>query len=91
MASRRIPRRTFLKTAGAATIGAAFARPFAIGSARGAETGRVVILGFDGVEPEIVDAMLEAGQLPNLARLRDGGVYRRLRTTTPPQSPVAWT
>lgn len=51
---------------------------------------RAVVLGFDGVEPGIVDQMLEQGRLPNLARLRDQGSYRRLRTTTPPQSPSAW-
>jgi predicted AlkP superfamily phosphohydrolase/phosphomutase len=28
--------------------------------------------------------------LPNLARLRDEGHFSRLGTTTPPQSPVAW-
>jgi predicted AlkP superfamily phosphohydrolase/phosphomutase len=28
--------------------------------------------------------------LPNLARLRDRGTFSRLGTTTPPQSPVAW-
>jgi predicted AlkP superfamily phosphohydrolase/phosphomutase len=28
--------------------------------------------------------------LPNVAHLRDMGGFRRLRTTTPPQSPVAW-
>jgi predicted AlkP superfamily phosphohydrolase/phosphomutase len=28
--------------------------------------------------------------LPNIAHLRDTGGFRRLRTTTPPQSPVAW-
>ena len=29
-------------------------------------------------------------ELPNLARLRDRGSFARLATTTPPQSPVAW-
>lgn len=29
-------------------------------------------------------------ELPNVAHLRDAGGFRRLRTTTPPQSPVAW-
>jgi predicted AlkP superfamily phosphohydrolase/phosphomutase len=29
-------------------------------------------------------------ELPSLARLRDTGGFRRLKTTTPPQSPVAW-
>ena len=52
--------------------------------------GRVVILGFDGVEPTIVDKMLAAGELPNLAGLRKQGNYQRLNTTIPPQSPVAW-
>lgn len=53
--------------------------------------GRVIILGFDGVEPSVVDTMLEAGELPNLAKLRDQGVYSRLQSTIPPQSPTAWT
>lgn len=52
--------------------------------------GRVIILGFDGTEPSIVDAMLAAGQLPNLARLRDTGCYQRLASSNPPQSPTAW-
>ena len=52
--------------------------------------GRVVILGFDGVEPTIVEQMMEAGELPNLAKLRDGGTYSRLRSSNPPQSPTAW-
>jgi len=29
-------------------------------------------------------------ELPNVAHLRDTGSFQRLRTTTPPQSPVAW-
>jgi predicted AlkP superfamily phosphohydrolase/phosphomutase len=55
-----------------------------------APTRRVVILGFDGVEPSIVDAMLAQDRLPNLAALRARGSYHRLGTTIPPQSPAAW-
>jgi len=55
-----------------------------------ASTRRVVILGFDGVEPSIVSTMLDAGELPNLATLRDSGTYSELGTTIPPQSPTAW-
>ncbi|MCC6796831.1 MAG: alkaline phosphatase family protein [Candidatus Hydrogenedentes bacterium] len=51
---------------------------------------RVVILGFDGVEPTIVDAMFAANELPNLAKLRDGGSYKPLTSAIPPQSPSAW-
>lgn len=52
--------------------------------------GRVIILGFDGVEPSIVERMLDAGELPNLDQLRKRGAYRRLSTANPPQSPTAW-
>lgn len=34
--------------------------------------------------------MLERGELPNLARIRQSGCYSRLRTTYPAQTPVAW-
>lgn len=51
---------------------------------------RVVILGFDGVEPSLVDAMFAKGELPNLDAIRKKGTYSRLGTTVPPLSPVAW-
>ncbi len=59
-------------------------------AAEEASTGRVVILGFDGVEPSIVETMLSAGELPNLAKLRESGTYSKLETSIPPQSPTAW-
>ena len=33
---------------------------------------------------------MDAGKLPNFARLRETGCYRRLETVNPPQSPVVW-
>jgi predicted AlkP superfamily phosphohydrolase/phosphomutase len=51
---------------------------------------RVIVVGFDGLEPTIVDALLESGDLPNLAALRAAGGYSRVATTTPAQTPVAW-
>ncbi|MDX2035369.1 MAG: alkaline phosphatase family protein [Isosphaeraceae bacterium] len=51
---------------------------------------KVIVIGLDGLEPTIVDALLAAGELPNLARLRDRGGYSRIATTTPAQTPVAW-
>ncbi|UCC67755.1 MAG: alkaline phosphatase family protein [Armatimonadota bacterium] len=54
------------------------------------QVDRVVVIGFDGMDPEIADAMLEAGRLPNLAKLRESGTYSRLATTCPAMSPVAW-
>lgn len=52
--------------------------------------GRVIILGFDGVDPNIVSAMFENGELPNLAKLREQGTFKPLRSSNPPQSPTAW-
>ena len=51
---------------------------------------RVVVLGFDGVDPDQVEAMWAKGKLPHLKRLAEDGSFRRLGTTQPPQSPVAW-
>lgn len=51
---------------------------------------RVIVIGLDGLEPSIVEAMLHAGELPNLARVRQAGGYARIRTTPSAQTPVAW-
>jgi predicted AlkP superfamily pyrophosphatase or phosphodiesterase len=50
----------------------------------------VIFLGFDGLDPAITEKLMAEGKLPNFARLRDQGSYRRLRTTFPALSPVAW-
>ena len=57
---------------------------------RRAKVRRVVILGLDGLDPELVERFLKEGRLPHLAKLRDEGTYKRLGTTWPPLSPVAW-
>ena len=46
------------------------------------------MLGVDGMDPGFLER--HWSDLPNVARLRDRGGFRRLGTTTPPQSPVAW-
>jgi predicted AlkP superfamily phosphohydrolase/phosphomutase len=55
-----------------------------------AQVKRVVILGFDGMDPILADRFIKEGKLPNLAHLRDKGTFRPLRTTFPAISPVAW-
>ena len=55
-----------------------------------AQVRRAVILGFDGMDPDLADRFIAEGKLPNLARLRERGTFRKLRTTFPPISPVAW-
>ncbi len=50
----------------------------------------VIVIGLDGLEPKIVEPLLEAGKLPHLASLIDRGGFARLGTTYPAQTPVAW-
>ena len=51
---------------------------------------KVIVIGLDGLEPAIVSRLLEANQLPNLARLKEQGGFARVATTRPAQTPVAW-
>ena len=51
---------------------------------------KVIVIGLDGLEPSIVEAMLGRGELPNLAKIKQSGSYSRLGTTYPAQTPVAW-
>ena len=53
-------------------------------------TKRVLVLGFDGVDPDLLERFMRAGALPHFAKLAAEGSFHRLATTVPPQSPVAW-
>jgi predicted AlkP superfamily phosphohydrolase/phosphomutase len=55
-----------------------------------ARIGRLIVVGFDGQDPKVTDELMSQGQLPNFSRLAAAGCYRRLRTTCPAVSPVAW-
>src|SRR6266478_4170597 len=55
-----------------------------------AQVKRVVIVGFDGMDPVLVNRFMDEGKLPNFTQLRDHGTFRPLRTTFPAISPVAW-
>jgi len=52
---------------------------------------KVVVLGFDGMDPRLVAEYRAQGLMPNFDRvLADGGQLLPLGTAIPPQSPVAW-
>lgn len=51
---------------------------------------RVVIVGFDGQDTRMTERLMDEGKLPNFSRLAEQGGYRRLRTTFPSITPVAW-
>ena len=51
---------------------------------------RLIVVGLDGQDPMLTDRFMAEGLLPNFQKLAAGGSYRRLRTTFPSVSPVAW-
>jgi predicted AlkP superfamily phosphohydrolase/phosphomutase len=52
---------------------------------------RLLIIGLDGTDFDVLQPLLDRGALPNLARLIAGGSKGQLRSTFPPMSPPAWT
>jgi hypothetical protein len=73
----------------AGAAGSFTSRPPA-GAAR-APFDRVVLLGFDGATPAVVELLAAQGKLPALKRLMDEGAYGRLRTFHPNKSAILWT
>lgn len=53
-------------------------------------SGRTLVLGFDGMDPELAERWMQEGLLPNFSRMAKDGGYQKLATTIPAQSPVAW-
>jgi Tfp pilus assembly protein PilF/predicted AlkP superfamily phosphohydrolase/phosphomutase len=52
---------------------------------------KVLIVGWDGADWEIVDPLMAAGRMPNLERLVRGGVRAKFLSISPMLSPVIWT
>jgi predicted AlkP superfamily phosphohydrolase/phosphomutase len=51
---------------------------------------KMIILGFDGMDPDLVRQWVEDGKLPNIKRLMDNGGLYELATTHSAESPTAW-
>jgi predicted AlkP superfamily phosphohydrolase/phosphomutase len=52
---------------------------------------KLVILGFDGMDPRLVHKWMDEGKLPNMKKLAAAGSgIRPLGTTHSPESPTAW-
>jgi predicted AlkP superfamily phosphohydrolase/phosphomutase len=51
---------------------------------------KLVVLGFDGMDPRLVERWVAEGKLPHLARVIQQGGMHRLDTTVSPESPTAW-
>src|SRR5471032_210386 len=55
-----------------------------------ADHPKLVVLGFDGMDPVLLQKWMTAGQLPNLARVAHMGTFQPLGTTVSPESPTSW-
>jgi len=54
------------------------------------DTKRVIIVGLDGLDPDLAAQYMQEGKLPNLSKISNTGTFSKLQTTLPPISPVAW-
>ncbi len=92
MSAGKLTRRQFLKASAAAGTG--LCASSLVGCSRRPAPAqlseRVVILGFDGMEPSFVSKWMAEGKLPNMSRLAARGGFHKLATSNPPESPVAW-
>jgi hypothetical protein len=55
------------------------------------ERFRVTLVGIDGATWEVIDELLDAGELPYMSKLIDTGVRAPLRSIRPLLSPAVWT
>ncbi len=69
---------------------AGLASPLAAQPAQPAKAGKLIVLGFDGVDAKLAGRWMDEGKLPNLAKLRAQGTFSPLRSTIPSQTPVSW-
>ncbi|MDX2437360.1 MAG: alkaline phosphatase family protein, partial [Acidobacteriota bacterium] len=52
---------------------------------------KVLVLGLDGLDWDLVLPWVEAGRMPNLKRLMDAGTWGEMTTIVPMLSPLIWT
>jgi len=63
----------------------------AIGCGAGGPTPRVILLGLDGMDPDVIDLLIAEGKLPHFAQIKREGAYARLYSAPPLLSPIIWT
>ncbi len=51
---------------------------------------KLVIVGIDGMDPNLLQTFMGEGLMPHFLALAEEGAFERLGTSNPPQSPVAW-
>jgi predicted AlkP superfamily phosphohydrolase/phosphomutase/Flp pilus assembly protein TadD len=56
-----------------------------------ADARPVLIIALDGADWQVLDPLIQAGQTPNLARLKRDGAWAALHSNAPMLSPLLWT
>jgi len=51
---------------------------------------RVILIGVDGADWDVIDRLIPAGALPSFAKMKSEGAYATLRSFEPIFSPVVW-
>jgi len=78
-----------MKVAGSAGLAlGSLGFPAIVRAASGTRT--VIVLGIDGMDPNLLLRLVKQGKMPNSRHLMEQGSFTRLGTSNPPQSPVAW-
>jgi predicted AlkP superfamily phosphohydrolase/phosphomutase len=57
---------------------------------QGQSAKKLIVIGIDGMDPQLLEKFMGEGKMPNFAKLLQEGSFKRLTTSIPPQSPVAW-
>ncbi len=52
---------------------------------------RLLLVGWDAADWQVIHPLLDAGRMPNLRRLVEGGVMGSLHSLQPMLSPILWT
>jgi predicted AlkP superfamily phosphohydrolase/phosphomutase len=60
------------------------------GKGASAVSKKMIVLGIDGMDPQLLQRYMDEGKMPNFSALVKQGGFRPLGTSIPPQSPVAW-
>lgn len=84
---------TSLRTLAIAALGVAMCVAACSGtSLRGPSkySQKLVVLGFDGMDPHLLKQWMDEGKMPNFAKLASQGGFYPLGTTHSPESPTAW-
>ncbi|MSR58081.1 MAG: twin-arginine translocation signal domain-containing protein [Planctomycetaceae bacterium] len=90
MTLEQVTRRTFLQGVGTVAALAAGCGRNAPGPTEASSIDRVIVLGVDGFDPVLLEKFVAEGRMPHCRQLMADGSFRRLETSEPPQSPVAW-